>query len=398
VAAGILDLRADTPSAAPIRLRTPRVNALLGTDLADDDVRGLLAPIGFVATPAGDGAHDVVPPSFRPDATTEIDLVEEVARHHGYSRIARTVPNSPFVGGLTSYQRGRRHLRDVLVGAGVSEAASSPLLGPGDNERAGYTGELIEASDPLAREESVLRASLLPSLLKSVARNASYRNADVALFEIGKVFRAPAGPRGPLPDERELLGMALTGAGGGAVASKQLLDVVLDGLHRTGARVEAASAPGLHPTRTASVLLGADLIGYVGEVDPDVSAAFGLEGRVGWIELDLAGLVPAAAVYPQSRPIGRHPSSDVDLAFVVDDGVPAAAVLASIRQAAGPLLEDLRLFDVYRHERLGAGRRSLALRLRLQAPDRTLTDADVAEVRARCIDAVAAAHKAELRA
>ena len=397
-AVGLLDSRPVPPPAPVIRLRTGRVNALLGTALGDGEVRALLAPIGFRATPAGDGAHDVEPPSFRPDAATEVDLVEEVARHHGYSRIPRTVPASPYVGHLTPYQRWRRRLRELLVGAGVSEAVSSPLLGPGDNERAGWTGALIEATDPLAREESVLRASLLPSLLKAVSHNASHRNPDVSLFEIGKVFRVPAGRRGPLPDERELLGVALAGEGGGAVAARRVFDVVLQGLRRSEARLESAGAPGLHPTRTARVLLGFDVIGHVGEVDPDVSAAFGIEGRVGWIEVDLGGLLPSTPVYPQAVPVSRHPSSDVDLAFVVDDDVPAAAVATTIRRAAGPLLHDLRLFDVYRHDRLGPARRSLAYRLRLQAPDRTLTDADVAEVRERCIAAAAGDHGALLRA
>ncbi len=396
VAAGTLDVWQRPAPSPPVRVRTGRVNALLGTGLADDDVCSLLAPIGFMVTPVGDGLHDVVPPSFRPDATTEIDLVEEIGRHHGFSRIPRTVPDSPHVGHLTPYQKARRRLRDVLVGAGVSEAVSSPLLAPGDNERAGWAGALIEAVDPLAREESVLRASLLPSLLKAVARNASYRSPDVALFEIGKVFRVPAGKRGDLPDERELVGVALAGAGGGAAAAKQVLDVVLDGLRRP-ATLDASTASGLHPTRTARVLVGTEVIGHVGEVDPDVSAAFGIDGRVGWIELDLADLLPTENAYPRAVAVGRHPSSDIDLAFVVDDEVPAAAVAASVRAAAGDLLEDLRLFDVYRNERLGAGRRSLALRLRLQAPDRTLTEADVADVRRRCIDAVSEAHQAELR-
>ncbi|MGH9153446.1 MAG: phenylalanine--tRNA ligase subunit beta, partial [Acidimicrobiales bacterium] len=224
VAAGLLDVDRLPPPAPPIRLRTARVNALLGTDLGDEDVRTLLEPIGFSVAPAGAGLCDVAPPSFRPDAATEVDLVEEVARHHGYRRIRRTVPNSPFVGALTPYQRQRRLLRDVLVGAGVSEASSPPLVGPGDNERAGHRGEVIVAVDPLAREESVLRASLLPSLLEAVAFNASHRNPDVALFEIGHVFLVPEGERGPLPDEQERLGVALAGEAGGAEAAKRVLD------------------------------------------------------------------------------------------------------------------------------------------------------------------------------
>ena len=397
VAAGLLDECHLPLTPPPIRLRTARVNALLGTELADADVRSLLEPIGFRATPTGDGLTDVEPPSFRPDAGTEVDLVEEVARHHGYSRIARTVPNSPFVGHLTPYQQHRRHLREILAGAGVSEASSSPLLGPGDNERAGFDGEVIVATDPLAREESVLRASLLPSLLKAVSFNASHRNADVSLFEIGRVFRVPPGTRGPLPEERERVGVALAGAGAGAEAAKRVLDVVLSGLGRSGVRLRAGAEVGLHPTRTAEVTAGDRVLGWVGEVDPEVTAAFGIEGRVGWIDLDLDLLLPKERVYPQARPVSKQPSSDIDLAFVVDDAVPASDVESTVAEAAGPLLVDLHLFDVYRHERLGPGRRSLAFRLRLQSPDRTLTDAEVAEVRSRCIEAAAAAHRADLR-
>ncbi|MGH9153543.1 MAG: phenylalanine--tRNA ligase subunit beta, partial [Acidimicrobiales bacterium] len=153
----------------------------------------------------------------------------------------------------------------------------------------------------------------------------------------------------------------------------------------------------LHPTRTAQVRCGGRPIGWVGEVDPDVLAAFAIEGRVGWIDLDLDLVLAKERTYVQAAPVSRQPSSDVDLAFVVDDAVPAAAVAGTLRASAGPLLVDLRLFDVYRSDRLGPGRRSLAYRLRLQAPDRTLTDADVAEVRGRCIQAVAAAHAGELR-
>ncbi|HYE79976.1 MAG TPA: phenylalanine--tRNA ligase subunit beta, partial [bacterium] len=145
VAPGMLDERSGPPPPTPIRLRTERVNALLAASLTEDEVGGYLGAIGFRVEQVGPGLHQVVPPSFRPDVVAEIDLVEEVGRHHGYSRLPRARPASPFVGQLTTYQRYRRRLRDILAGAGVSEAASSPLVGPGDHARAGVAGEAIPA-------------------------------------------------------------------------------------------------------------------------------------------------------------------------------------------------------------------------------------------------------------
>jgi phenylalanyl-tRNA synthetase beta chain len=394
VAAGMLDV-SSLPAARPrIAVRVERVNAVLGTSLSGEQMAGYLRPIGFDVAPSGD-TLDVLAPSFRPDVTVEIEVVEEVARHHGYSAVPRTVPRSPYVGALTPYQKARRKLREILVGAGVNEAMFSPLLGPGDLERAGLPAEAMLASDPLAREESVLRTSLLPGMLKALAFNAAHRNPDVSFFEVGHVFGVPADRSQPLPDERELVAVAVQG---GAVAAKRVLDVVLDALHRPDVSLVADAAPGLHPTRTARLVTGADTVGWVGEVDPDVSAAFDVPGRIGWIEADLALLLPAGRVYVQAVPIGKLPSSDIDLAFTVADTAPAGAIEETLREAGGDLLVDLRLFDVFRGPGLPEGTRSLAYRLRFQAPDRTLTEVDLAEVRTRCIQAVEAAHPATLRA
>src|SRR5204863_624223 len=159
------------------------------------------------ATLAEPGRHEVVVPSFRPDSEQEIDLIEEVARHYGYSNIAPTVPAGARTGGLTRYQSERRLVRGVLVGAGLDEALTSMLIGPGDHARAGLPegpDHLIEADSPLAKEESVLRTSVLPGLLKSLAFNAARQNPDIGLFELGHVFRMPVREDG-LPDEHERL-------------------------------------------------------------------------------------------------------------------------------------------------------------------------------------------------
>ena len=379
-----------------IRVRVDRVNAVLGTELDGPTMASYLAPIGFEAA-VHDSTIDVVPPSFRPDVSREIEVIEEIARHHGYSRIPTTVPSSPFVGALTPFQRARRLLKDVLVGAGASEAMFSPLLAPGDHERAGLPGAALVATDPLAREESVLRTSQLPGLLKALATNASHRNAEVAVFEVGHVFGPPA-VGDPLPDERERVAVALAGPEG-APAAKRLFDVLLSTLHRGDLTLTADTTDGLHPTRTARIVdrQGAT-VGWVGEVDPAVCEAFDVPGRVGWIEADLALLLPAERTYVQSQVVSKLPSSDIDLAFVVPDHVPSTAVEATLREAGGELLVGLRLFDVYRGSNLAEGTRSLAFGLRFQALDRTLNESDLAEVRTRCIAAVEAAHAARLRA
>ncbi|HZD65326.1 MAG TPA: hypothetical protein VE152_04435, partial [Acidimicrobiales bacterium] len=356
-----------------------------------------LTPLGFEVAPTGSGMAEVVVPSWRPDTHREIDVIEEVARHHGYGSIPRTRPTSPRVGGLSPHQRGRRAVRAALVGLGVSEAWTSSMVSPEDHQAVGLAGPAIEIENPLAREESVLRATLLPGLLKALAANAARGEEDVALFEVGNVF-APPGPGQALADERERVALALGREGDDARRAVVAWRALADTLRLARVELLAAAPPGLHPTRSARVVAGEADLGVVGEVDPAVAAAFGLPGRrVGWVELDLGGLLGAPRRPEAAAPVSRFPAGTFDLAFVVEDGVPAGRVQATLEAAAGELLEAVWLFDVYRGPQLGPGRRSLAYRLRLAALDHTLTDEELGSVRARCVAAVASAHGAELR-
>jgi phenylalanyl-tRNA synthetase beta chain len=389
-----IDARGELPSRAPVPLRRQRVNALLGTTLSVDDITRLLRSIGFEVEPGPtDEIVHVTIPTWRYDCTVEVDLIEEVARMHGYSRIARTVPKSPSPGGLSAVQQDRRLLREVMVGLGASEAMPNPFLAPGDLGRAGLAPTGISITNPLATEESVLRTSLLPGLLKAVAYNASHRNDDVSLFEIGHVYGLPL-PGEPLPDEREMLAVAL--AGRDARAARAVWDEVAAALGWDAVAVAAGEQPGMHPTRTLLLGEGGEL-GAVGEVDPAALAAHGIDDRVAWVQLELDRLFAVPKSDRRYRPVSRFPSSDIDLAFVVAEAIPAGDVERTLRDAAGPLLVDLRLFDVYRGPSVGQAARSLAYALRLQAGDHTLTDAEVGEVRAVCIAAVEARHDAQLR-
>ena len=399
----LVDQRGELPSRAPLRVRVERVNRLLGSDLSRQEMVDLLEPIGFETVASGavtssEEAFEVTVPTWRYDSSTEIDVVEEIARLYGYPRLGRTLPPSSHVGGLTQRQRERRRLRWVMLGLGLSEAMPMPFLAPGQLERCGLPGDGIEIANPLVAEESILRTSLLPGLVGALATNAARRNTGVGLWEIGSVFQRPADgdAEAELPDEREWLGAALGGQD--AAAAVRVWRAVEEALALPGVKIVSSPIPGIHPTRSA-LLVGPDGedIGTVGEVDPAVLERHGVAERVGWLELDLDIVFALPHGETRYRPISRYPSSDIDLAFAVDEFIAATDVEATLRQAAGDHLAWIKLFDVYRGTGIADGRRSLAYTLRLEAQDRTLTDAELAEIRQRCIDAVEAAHGATLR-
>ena len=392
---GMVDVAGQTPDRAPVPVRVERINGLLGTSLSSVEMVALIEPIGFECTMVSDDTLDVVIPTWRWDTTTETDIAEEVGRMFGYMNIERTVPKGENAGGLSQYQKDRRLVRDVLVGAGCDETLPMPFLAPGDLAKAGLPEDGVTLTNPLHAEESVLRTSLLPGQLKAIAYNQSHRNPDVRFFEIDHVF-LPAEEASLLPDEREYLAVAL--AGEEAPAAVAVLDALDRALALPNLQLRSDRAPGLHPTRTAEVVVAGRSRGHVGEVDPAVLEAYGVHGRVAWLELDLGGLLDGPHGNRRYTPVSKFPSSDIDLAFVLADTVAASQVEASLRKGGGELLVGLELFDVYRGSGVDEGSRSLTYRLRFQAKDRTLTDDEIGAVRQSCIDQVAAKTGATLRA
>ncbi len=397
VHAGAVDARHGSlmPRDRSTVVRVAQVNRILGTDLDAAAIAAVVGPIGFQRLDdpsSGDGTTlTVALPSWRTDAWTEIDVVEEVARHVGYATLGTEVPRSPGHGGLSHHQRRRRLLRDVLLGLGASEAITETFLREPDVRVAlavedGAPLDVVRITNPLQADEDVLRPTLRVGMLRAIAFNESHRRPEVALFELGHVY--PPGDRsGELPAEFEALAVALAGQDAtAAVAVWREISAALG----VGARLDQSRPPaGLHPGRSATLTIGRDVVGALGEVHPDVCEAFGVGQRVAWLELDAGRLLRAEPKVPQWRPVSRFPSTDLDLAFSVPEAVPAERVDKAIRTAAGNLLVDLRLFDVYRGHGTPEGTRSLAFRLRLQAAERTLTDADVAAVREKVVSAVA---------
>ncbi len=441
VADGVLDVRGEVPEPFVVSVPVARVHSQIGVELSSVEIARLIGPIGFDVLEhdgAGDGTVlTVVVPTNRPDVRPEPygvdDVIEEVARTFGYSHVPRRVPTWPQPGHLNDLQRSRRVLKDVMLGIGASEGWTDTFVSAAAHADVGLTGEAVRVSNPLDADKPYLRRSLMPGLLSALSYNAGRRQGEIRLFEDGVVFSHPseghpriverAGAGGAetaeLPGERELLSVVLARDEDDARSAVAAWHVIadafrLDGVHFVPPGGDAPPLPGLHPTRSAHLVArggsaGTVTIGAVGEIDPGVATTFGLtratggatsSRRIGWLEVDL-GLLFDAEQVPRRLTVGgavsRFPSSDIDLALVVDDGHPADAVADALRASAGDLLESVHLFDVYRGAGIAEGSRSLAYRLRFCAPDRTLTDDDVGQLRAACIAAVEKEFGAVLR-
>ncbi len=374
-------------------LRLNQIKRVLGIDIDVDRVRSLIEPIGFgVLQPDSSNAVKIIIPSWRPDCSQEIDVIEEIARHYGYDEIGKIVPKSPVHGRLSAVQQRRRGVRDFVLSLGASEAMPNPFLAPGDLLRCGLSEDnALRLANPLVAEESVLRTSLRPGLLRAIAYNQSHRINGISLFEVGHVY--PQGVE-QLPDEHEVLCVVFAEAD-----ATQAMDCwsQISQYLGIGAQLFQDVAPGgFHGTRSAQLRRGKIVLGAVGEIDPTVLANYGVSGRVACVEINLSIVLGETPKVALAQVVSKYPSSDFDLAFTVPQTVAAGVLLKSLRQAAGNLLAELALFDIYRGKGVAEGSRSLAYRFRFQAPDRTLGDTEIADARARCI---AAAQKlgAELR-
>ena len=403
IAPGQIDVAGDVPDVSPQTARVSKINSLLGTTMTSDEMVGHLTAIGFAAKASGDELSVGVP-TFRWDVVSshtaefEANIAEEVGRMYGFEEIIKTVPKGEQAGHLSEYQQDRRLVRNVLLGAGCDETQPMPFLAPGDLTAVGLSEEAVVLSNPLDSSESVLRTSLMPGQLKSIAYNQSHRTAPPRFFEAGTVFLTPElNDRGePLPDEHEYLAVAL--AGEEAPAAIAVLNLLSEALALPNVQLRTADdLAGMHPTRSAEVVIAGRPRGAVGEVAPSVLKNFEVEGRVAWLQLDLTEVLNGPHGKRSYRPVSKYPSSDMDLAFAVAEDVGADRVRNTINKAGGDLLVDLALIDAYRGAGVDQGQRSLAFRLRFQATDRTLSDEDITSAREAIIAAVAKQNGGVLR-
>jgi phenylalanyl-tRNA synthetase beta chain len=388
------------PPPRQIALRSSRASAVLGYPVSAATAARALTRIEIVGE-AADDRVEVEVPSFRPDLGREEDLIEEVVRIQGYDRLPSTVPALREVGGEQESYRTRRRVRELLVRAGLREAASLTFASSAEVELMRHS-DPVRVANPPSAEEPLLRTSLLPRLLDAASRNQNRGQISIALFEIGHVFRL-ADP----VDEREHLAILLAGRAGeglhaedrgwDALDAKGILDGLLGGLG-VGWRLEPGADRPFHPGRAGSVVVGDGRIGIVGELHPAEADRLDLAGRVAVAELDVTALEVERARAVAFRDVPRFPPLRRDLAFIIPDEANAGDVQRILEAAAGSILDRVVLFDLFTGGDVPAGHRSLAFALEFRAPDRTLTDEEVEPVVAAIVDRVRSELGAELRA
>ncbi len=425
-AGGTIDVGGPGPAPVTLRLRDARTERLLGAPVPRADAARILAALGFGVAEAGDGLDVTVPHWRRGDVEREADLIEEVARLWGLERFPATLPSRRgAVGRLAPAQRARRRAEDALLGAGLSEAVGWSFSSPDVARRLGLADDAVALENPMSEDQSVMRTTLLGSLLDSLRRNTSRGFDDVRLFEYGAVYHprsaaagSGSGPTGnpwypvadpELPLERAHLGALMTGRVRPAswsdpeppradlFAAKGVLEALMRAL-RVDWRVEAgADEPFLHPRRRASVMVGGERAGWLGELHPSVAAGWDLAGVAGF-ELDFGALATAATAVPRYEDLTSFPAIRRDLALSVPLDVSSNQVVDVIRQSAGRLLDRIEIFDVYEGVQAGENRKSLAMHLEFRADDRTLTDEDakqiIDKVMRDALTAVGAAYRA----
>jgi phenylalanyl-tRNA synthetase beta chain len=402
---GTIDIGGPGPEPKTIPLRDARVARVLGAPVARDRSRQILTALEFTATETDEGLEVKPPPFRRGDVTREADLIEEVARLDGLEKLPATLPSRHGASGrLTATQRLRRRASDLLIAQGLHEIVGWSFVSP-DLARKLRLCEhrAVELANPMSAEQSQLRTTLLGSLLDAAERNRAHGAGTVRLFETGAVY-LPAGKRG-LPSEPYHVGAVLIGPSrprswrdpepppADFFAVKGVLQGLLNTLRVRSRLVPATSTPFLHPGRGAQIQAGGKPVGWVGEIHPSVAAAWDLKETVAGFELDLDSVAPFAETVGVYEDLTTFPEVREDLAIVIGEQVSADQLIDLVLETGAPLLARAEVFDVYRDpDKLGAGNVSLAIRLAYRAPDRTLTDEEVAAKR----DAITTAIAAEL--
>ncbi|MGL4692284.1 MAG: phenylalanine--tRNA ligase subunit beta, partial [Stenotrophomonas maltophilia] len=396
---------ADLPATATIGLRRARIARVLGIQIADADVERILRALGMDVTATVEG-WQVIAPSRRFDIAIEEDLIEELARIHGYEQIPTTLPGGASrIAMPTETRLDELSVRRQLVARDLQETINYAFVDAALLAQWQLSEGLVALANPLSAELAVMRPSLLPGLVATLGRNAARQLGRVRLFELGRVFHQQAGEGQPAPLETQRVAAAICGDADIQQWGLPTRKVDFHDLKGDLESLAAASGAALefkpsqrpygHPARSAEVYRDGVSLGWIGQIHPRLAKAMDIDVDVVAFELDLAPL--AARALPRATELSRFPSMRRDLAFLVPEAAAWADLEATLRRAVGPLLREVTLFDRYVGQGVEPGFKSLAMGLILQDKSRTLTDRDVDAVVAEAVSAMEREHHARIR-
>ena len=396
VVPGVIDAVAGEMKTATVKFEPDRINALLGTDIGEDTMKKILRDLGF-----GFDGDTILVPSWRGDVEHYSDIAEEVARFYGYNEIpTRFTGTVSTCGGFTPEQSCERRVGEICRSMGLDEIITYSFISPTyyDKIRLPEDSPLrdsLKILNPLGEDTSIMRTTVLPSMLEILTRNYNFRNPEAFLYEIGRVyFKRPDG----LADEPRIVSLGGYGAKMDFFTLKGWVEELLDGLC-TGTLRYAASRenPSYHPGRCAEVFLDGDRIGVFGQIHPAVAANYGVETELYCAELSFDAILAHRAPLPVYKPLPRFPSVSRDIAVVCDASIPAGEMAACILENGGQYLKDCRIFDVFTGGRIAEGRKSVAFSLTMRADDQTLTDDHAEETVKKVLAALRERFGAEMR-
>ncbi|MBD8068914.1 phenylalanine--tRNA ligase subunit beta [Bacillus sp. PS06] len=404
---GVVEVDTLAMEPAKVTITLERINKVLGTSISADEVSAIFSKLQFESV-VDNETFTVTVPTRRGDITIEEDLIEEVARLYGYDNLPTTLPvGQTFPGKLSDYQAKRRSIRRYLEGTGSYQAVTYSLTSSSKvNQYALETAEPIKLSMPMSEERSVLRLSIIPHLLEVLSHNIARKVDHISVYEIGSVFVSNG--ENKLPTEKEHLAGAATGLwqsnlwqGEKKAVDFYVIKGVLDGVFdllglQKRISYKQAKIEGMHPGRTAHVLLDGTEIGFVGQVHPTVQKELDLNETYVY-ELSLEQLLGAKVEDVTYSSIPRFPSMTRDIALVVDKTIAAGEIKQAIVEAGGKLLKDVSIFDLYEGERMEEGKKSVAYSLRYEDPERTLTDEEVTKAHGKVLAVVEEKFGASLR-
>ena len=393
---GVMDVVAKEKAPTVVKLEPDKINALLGTELSEDLMREILVSLGFILN--GD---DIYVPSWRGDVEHYSDIAEEVARFYGYNKIPCTLMRGETTrGGFSEQQRFDRTIGGAVRALGYDEIITYSFISPTyyDKIRMPKDSSLrnsLKILNPLGEDTSIMRTTILPSMLEIIARNHSYRNKSARLYELGKIYL----PREDgLADEPKYLSLGAYGDGVDFFSFKGSIETLLHELRITDVKyVACANNDSYHPGRCAKVYAGETYLGVFGQIHPLVAANYGMDTEVYTAELSFDAMYEKRADIPVYQPLPKFPAVTRDIAVVCDEAVTVGALEESIRRGAKGLLKDVSLFDIYRGPGVAIGKKSVAFNLVLRADDRSLTGEEADEDVQSILAALKADHNAVLR-